>query len=161
MKRPIDIRTKEPIEPAHKLEVYLEPDKFTEEKCVTSRTRNYSSLIDASRFALFENYQRIVHHESSSDITKSGFKRFLCSGFGQTTVNVGAKEKRVGSYHQCYRLDGKLVALGVLDLLPKAVSSVYLLYHESVHQFNFGKLSALYEIALSLEGGYQYYYMGR
>lgn len=37
------------------------------------------------------------------------------------------KEKKIGSYHQCYRLDGKLVALGVLDLLPHCVSSVYLM----------------------------------
>jgi arginine-tRNA-protein transferase len=34
---------------------------------------------------------------------------------------------KLGSYHQCYRLDGKLVAVAVLDLLPHAVSSVYLL----------------------------------
>ncbi len=38
------------------------------------------------------------------------------------------RERKIGSYHQCYRLDGKLVALGVLDLLPEVVSSVYLLY---------------------------------
>ncbi len=37
------------------------------------------------------------------------------------------KEKWIGSYHQCYRLDGKLVAMGVLDLLPTCVSSVYLM----------------------------------
>ena len=28
----------------------------------------------------------------------------------------------------CYRLDGRLIAMGVLDLLPHGVSSVYLLY---------------------------------
>lgn len=33
MRRPIDTRTKEPIEPAHEFEVALEPDNFTEEKC--------------------------------------------------------------------------------------------------------------------------------
>jgi arginyl-tRNA---protein transferase len=32
VKRPIDKETKEPIEPAHKFEVTLEPDTFTEEK---------------------------------------------------------------------------------------------------------------------------------
>ena len=31
--RPIDIRTNETIEPAHKFEVTLEPDDFTDEKC--------------------------------------------------------------------------------------------------------------------------------
>lgn len=32
MKKPIDKRTKESIEPAHKFEVTLEPDQFTKEK---------------------------------------------------------------------------------------------------------------------------------
>ena len=33
VRRPIDIRTNEKIEPAHKFEVTLEPDDFTDEKC--------------------------------------------------------------------------------------------------------------------------------
>lgn len=32
VRRPIDTRTKELVEPAHKFEVALEPDSFTEEK---------------------------------------------------------------------------------------------------------------------------------
>ena len=34
-------------------------------------------------------------------------------------------------------------------------------YHEDVQEWNFGKLSALREIALALEDGHQYYYMGK
>ena len=79
------------------------------------------------RYALFENYQRKVHHEDASDISRSGFKRFLCSGLRRSTSSHHGKEKKIGSYHQCYRLDGKLIALGVLDLLPHCVSSVYLM----------------------------------
>ncbi|CAF9910945.1 MAG: Arginyl-tRNA--protein transferase 1 [Alectoria fallacina] len=143
VRRPIDTRTKTLVEPAHKFEVTLEPDNFTEEK-----------------YALFANYQKNVHHEGPSDISKSGFKRFLCSGLPRSTRLYHGKEKRIGSYHQCYRLDGKLIALGVLDLLHHCVSSVYLIYHEDVSDWNFGKLSALREISLALEGDYQYYYMG-
>lgn len=143
VRRPIDTRTKELVEPAHQFEVVLEPDNFTEEK-----------------YALFANYQKKFHHEGPSDISKSGFKRFLCSGLRRSTCIQNGKEKKIGSYHQCYRLDGKLIALGVLDLLPHCVSSVYLIYHEDVNNWNFGKLSALREISLALEGDYQYYYMG-
>jgi hypothetical protein len=50
--------------------------------------------------------------------------------------------------------------MGVLDLLPHCVSGVYFLYHSDFEQWHFGKLSALREAALALEGGYQYYYMG-
>ena len=87
-------------------------------------------------------------------------------------------QRKLGSYHHCYRLDGRLVAMGVWDLLPGCVSSVYLMlvqthayivnsllmgrgrYHESVSDWEFGKLSALHEIAYTLEGGYGHYYMG-
>lgn len=50
--------------------------------------------------------------------------------------------------------------MGVLDLLPHCVSGVYFIYHSDFSKFGFGKISALREACLALEGGYQYYYMG-
>ncbi|KAI4170367.1 MAG: hypothetical protein LQ343_004989 [Gyalolechia ehrenbergii] len=141
--RPIDPKTKELVGPAKEFEVHLESDSYTEEK-----------------YALFAHYQRHVHKEGPSEITKSGFKGFLCSGLGQSSRLRNGVVQKLGSYHQCYRLDGRLVAMGVLDLLPDCVSSVYLIYHPDVKDWYFGKLSALREIALAVEGGYHYYYMG-
>lgn len=143
IERPINPKTKHAIGPAHRFEVTLEPDVLTEEK-----------------FLLFADYQKAVHHQSDNDISRASFKRFLCSGLGQGEREINGQKKKVGSYHQCYRLDGKLVAMGVLDLLPHCVSSVYLIYHQDVQAWNFGKLSALREIDLAVEGGYGYYYMG-
>jgi arginine-tRNA-protein transferase len=135
---------KTPPEPAHSLTVTLEPDNFTEEK-----------------YALFENYQRQVHHEPPHRISRTGFKNFLCgSPLPRTTKTFGNRERRLGSYHQCYRIDGMLIAIGVLDLLPQCVSAVYFMYHESVHQHSFGKLGALREIALAKEEGYKWWYAG-
>jgi arginine-tRNA-protein transferase len=135
---------KQPPEPAHRFEVTLEPADFTVEK-----------------YELFSNYQQHVHKEEPNEISQSGFKRFLCSSPLQATSReVNGKTQLLGSYHQCYRLDGRLVAMGVLDLLPHCVSGVYLLYHSDVEKWQFGKLSALREAALALEGGYEYYYMG-
>ncbi|RDL39021.1 Arginine-tRNA-protein transferas-like protein 1 [Venustampulla echinocandica] len=137
-------RLKTPPEPAHTLVVTLEPDNFTEEK-----------------YAVFENYQRLVHHEPPNKITKPGFRGFLCSSpLPRSTAMIDGKERRLGSYHQCYRIDGRLIAIGVLDLLPQCVSAVYFLYHESVHQHCFGKLGALREIALAKEEGYKWWYAG-
>jgi arginine-tRNA-protein transferase len=134
----------QPPEPAHRFGVTLEPAEFTVEK-----------------YELFKNYQQNVHKEKPSEISQSGFKRFLCeSPLKQTSRQVNGKEQYLGSYHQCYRLDGRLIAMGVLDLLPHCVSGVYMLYHSDFEQWQFGKLSALREAALALEGGYQYYYMG-
>ncbi|PVI05842.1 arginine-tRNA-protein transferase 1 [Periconia macrospinosa] len=133
-----------PPEPAHRFEVTLEPDQFTKEK-----------------FHLFQNYQQNVHHEAPSQISESGFKRFLCgSPLKRKTTQLNGKEQKLGSYHQCYRLDGRLIAMGVLDLLPHCVSGVYFLYHSDFEKYSFGKMSAVREATLTLEGDYQYYYMG-
>lgn len=70
------------------------------------------------------------------------------------------KLKKLGSYHQCYRLDGKLIAVAVLDLLPSGLSSVYLYYDPDYEAYEFGKISAMREIALTQEAGYGHYYMG-
>ncbi|KAK7978287.1 arginine-trna-protein transferase 1 [Apiospora saccharicola] len=137
---------KNPPHPLHDFEVTLEPDVFSEEK-----------------YAVFENYQRIVHHEGPESISRDGFKRFLCGSPLRRSVfqsNEDSKERQLGSYHQCYRLDGKLVAIGVLDLLPDCVSAVYFLYHESIHKWQPGKLGALREIALATENGYRWWYPG-
>ncbi|KAI2471776.1 arginine-tRNA-protein transferase [Annulohypoxylon bovei var. microspora] len=134
-----------PPEPSHSFTVTLEPDDFTEEK-----------------FSVFENYQKVIHRESPSSVSREGFKRFLCSSPIRREIfrAPDGRERELGSFHQCYRLDGKLVAMGVLDLLPDCVSAVYFLYHESIHRFSPGKLGALREIALAMEGGYRYVLKG-
>ncbi|KAH0302650.1 arginine-tRNA-protein transferas-like protein 1, partial [Aureobasidium melanogenum] len=133
-----------PVAPAHRFEVTLEPDNCTEEK-----------------FQVYKNYQIHVHHDEPGEVTKRGFERFLCkSPIARETVKKNGKEMRLGSYHQCYRLDGRLIAIGVLDLLPHAVSGVYFIYHQDFEKWSFGKLSAMREAALALEGGYEFYYMG-
>lgn len=68
-----------------------------------------------------------IHKDPASRWKEPAFKRFLCTGLDRKILKIGGKTLKLGSYHQCYRLDGKLVAVGVLDLLPHAVSSVYLL----------------------------------
>jgi hypothetical protein len=50
--------------------------------------------------------------------------------------------------------------MGVLDLLPNAVSGVYFIYHSDFEKWHLGKVSACREACLSKEGGYKYYYMG-
>jgi arginine-tRNA-protein transferase len=68
-----------------------------------------------------------IHKDPPSRWKEKDFKRFLCSGLDRKTLKIDGNTMKLGSYHQCYRLDGKLVAVAVLDLLPHAVSSVYLL----------------------------------
>ncbi|KAF9639697.1 Arginine-tRNA-protein transferase [Lasiodiplodia theobromae] len=137
-----DSNVKRPPEPAHRFEVTLEPDNFTEEK-----------------FQLFSNYQQAVHHEEAREVTRAGFPRFLCDSPLQRCTMEGTST-RLGSFHQCYRLDGRLIAIAVLDLVPRAVSGVYFIYHSDFEKYSLGKISALREAALAEELGLQFYYMG-
>ncbi|KKF93585.1 Arginyl-tRNA--protein transferase 1 [Ceratocystis platani] len=134
-----------PPKPAHKFTVTLEDDSYTDEK-----------------FAVYQHYQRTVHKEEQESLTKRSFARFLCNSplrRGKFEAEDGT-ERDIGSFHQCYRIDGKLVAVGILDLLPHCVSSVYFMYDESLFKFSPGKLSAMMEISLALERGYKWWYAG-
>lgn len=138
-------RLKTASTPAHTLVVTLEKDDFTEEK-----------------FEVYNNYQMVVHKDKPDSRTKDGFKQFLCNSPIRrgTVVDGDGRKRKVGSFHQCYRIDGKLVAIGVLDLLPDCVSSVYFLYHESIHKHAPGKLAALRELAFAEVEGYRWWYPG-
>ncbi|CAN0529191.1 unnamed protein product, partial [Ectocarpus sp. 12 AP-2014] len=60
-----------------------------------------------------------------------------------------------GSYHQLYRIDGKLIAVGVVDVLPKCLvsSSVYCFYDPDYRALALGKLTALKETEFIREVG--------
>lgn len=113
VKRPIDPETKRPLEPAHRFEVNIEGDSVSQAK-----------------YELFLKYQTKVHREDVSRWKIKDFQRFLCSGIKRSPAKLdksNESEKKLGSWHQCYRLDGKLIAVAVLDLVPGGVSSVYIL----------------------------------
>ncbi|KAJ0422867.1 arginine-tRNA-protein transferase [Aspergillus carlsbadensis] len=143
VKRPVDPKTKKQLEPAHRFEVNIEGD-----------------TVSQAKFELFRKYQTKVHKEDVSKWQTKDFKRFLCSGLKRSEPDTSEELRRLGSWHQCYRLDGKLIAVAVLDLMPNGVSSVYIFYDPDYEHWEFGKLSAMREIALAIEDGYKYYYMG-
>ena len=71
-----------------------------------------------------------------------------------------------GTFHQLYRLDGKLVAIGIIDVVPKGVVSIYMWYDVSkaISKYSFGVYSALKEIELvcsynQRSPNMQYYYL--
>jgi len=50
-----------------------------------------------------------------------------------------------------YKVDDVLIGISVIDILPYCISSVYFIWHPDWAWASLGKLSALHEIALSVE----------
>jgi arginine-tRNA-protein transferase len=71
-------------------------------------------------FELYKRYQVAVHEDKLDELTPDKFRDFLVT----SSLQLSEREQR-GTYHQLYRIDGRLVAVGVVDFLPNSLSSVY------------------------------------
>lgn len=105
----------------------------------------------AESHAIYKNYQRVIHDDKECDM--KGWTRFL-------RKNPFQYEEEMGLYHCQYRLNDKLICVGVLDNLTECLSSVYLYFDTAYSYLNLGTYSACVEILLSQLIGRPYYYMG-
>ncbi|XP_057978923.1 arginyl-tRNA--protein transferase 2 isoform X2 [Malania oleifera] len=126
------------------------------------------SSFDPKEYALYRRYQINVHNDTPNQVTESSYKRFLVDtpliyvpSIGDGTVPLCG----FGSFHQQYWIDGQLVAVGVIDILPKCLSSKYLFWDPDFAFLSLGKYSAIQEIGWIKENqafcpSLQYYYLG-
>jgi arginine-tRNA-protein transferase len=132
--------------------------------------------LDSTREMLKREYQHLPAKQQRR-ITKSfvSFYEFLVenpfrimqedersAAWNQGTTN-SSKVPPPGTYHQHYRLsDGVLIAVGVVDVLPHGLSSVYLFYDPTfAHDLvPLGKYAILREIEWTQQAGLPYYYLG-
>uniref|UniRef100_A0A183E347 arginyltransferase n=1 Tax=Gongylonema pulchrum TaxID=637853 RepID=A0A183E347_9BILA len=67
--------------------------------------------------------------------TRRGFTDFLTdSPLFSDEGSAENKSVALGTYHQQYYLDGQLIAVGVVDILPRCLSSKYL-FHDPQYKF--------------------------
>lgn len=152
------------INPKHRLEIKL---SYVESSECKSFRNNESELI--------KRYQKAVHNEPESEWTMSRFCGFLVEtplvvepiknldfdvveddtltkSFESNDQWLIVKPPRLpasyGTYHCLYLLDDKLIAVGVLDILPKCITTVYFFYEPDYGFLNLGIYSALVEISL-------------
>ncbi|KAH9603473.1 hypothetical protein KSS87_012549 [Heliosperma pusillum] len=126
------------------------------------------SSFDPEEFALYRKYQTKVHNDDPDDVTESSYTRFLIETpliYVPPTTDNTVPPCGFGSFHQQYRIDGRLIAVGVIDILPKCLSSKYLFWDPELAFLSLGKYSALQEISWVKENqGYcpslEYYYLG-
>ncbi|KAJ8330088.1 Arginyl-tRNA--protein transferase 1, variant 2 [Batrachochytrium dendrobatidis] len=154
---------------SHQLKVVLEVASFTQ-----------------ATFELYKKYQIAVHNDPPSRLNPEQFTQFLVdtpictelipeTDFKSTTSQLACwndpthsiqPQPSYGSFHQKYYMDDKLIAVAVLDILPRCVSSVYFMYDPAFGFLSLGTYSALREIALTkwlsdtMPRGLDYYYMG-
>jgi len=129
-------------------------------KAQTSDSIFSESCMDS--YQVYKKYQMAIHHDSPSDCSLSQFKRFLCNS---SLVADDPNLTGGGAFHQQYIIDGRIVAVGVIDILPHCVSSVYLYYDPDFAFLSLGTLTALFEIAFTRKlnrdlAALKFYYMG-
>ncbi|XP_034993312.2 arginyl-tRNA--protein transferase 1 isoform X2 [Zootoca vivipara] len=143
-------------EPVHQLEVRL------------VQSSPPSSLFKATfqeSYQVYKRYQMVIHKDPPDKPTASQFTRFLCESPLEAENQPNGPDCGYGSFHQQYWFDGKIIAVGVIDILPKSVSSVYLYYDPDYSSLSLGVYSALREIAFTRQlhekaSDLCYYYMG-
>jgi arginine-tRNA-protein transferase len=106
------------------------------------------SCFDAAEFELYCRYQTAVHGDSEAELTAASYTRFLVtSPLLAVPPGPGTPSCGYGTFHRQYWLGDKLVAVGVCDVLPRSVSSVYLFYDPDYAGLSLGKATACEEIA--------------
>ena len=110
-------------------------DRLTVESLPTHFSRDAFDLYNEY------NYKK---HDKTPKCEHSYVEHAVDSVISSQTVN-GIE---YGTYHQLYRLDGKLVAVSLIDIVPKGIVSLYMWYslEKEVSKYSLGVYSALKEI---------------
>ncbi|GAA0169012.1 translational protein [Lithospermum erythrorhizon] len=139
-----------------------------ERKARKFEIRTKKSSYDPEEYSLYRKYQIRVHNDTPEHVSEFSYMRFLVDTplvFVPPTGDGTVPPCGFGSFHQQYLIDGKLVAVGVVDILPKCLSSKYLFWDPDLAFLSLGKFSALRELKWVRENEVhcptlQYYYLG-
>ncbi|KAJ0100875.1 hypothetical protein Patl1_06588 [Pistacia atlantica] len=126
------------------------------------------SSFDPQEYALYRQYQIKVHNDRPDKVNETSYRRFLVDTplvFVPPSGDATVPPCGFGSFHQQYLIDDQLVAVGVIDILPRCLSSKYLFWDPDFAFLSLGKYSALQEIGCVKENQVhcpplEYYYLG-
>jgi arginyl-tRNA--protein-N-Asp/Glu arginylyltransferase len=129
----------------HELEFKLVPSGFIQEE-----------------YEIFQKYQAKVHNDTGS--SPESYKSNFCDNpiiYDQNS-EIGYP---YGSYHLQYILDGKIIAVSIVDLLPTGLNCMYHFYDTVYGFLSMGTYSAIHEIQWVQElnlysSKFEYYYLG-
>lgn len=101
---------------------------------------------DAEKWRVFSDYQR-MHHNGTMDADFESFVQFLY-------------ESPTDTMEMVYRMADRIVAVGIVDLTPRGLSSVYCYFDPTESGRSLGVLAALHEIHECRHRGLPYWYLG-
>ncbi|KAG7351981.1 arginyl-tRNA-protein transferase [Nitzschia inconspicua] len=136
------------------LSSYLSPVQEQHRKVVLENYYSFYQFLVEAPFPLSNEQQRISPPQIINDVPRDKQK----INNSQATPKIDC-----GLYHQHYRLGEMLIAVGVVDVLPAGLSSVYLFYHPtfSHNLVALGKYAILKEIEYARDIlKLPYYYLG-
>jgi arginine-tRNA-protein transferase len=105
---------------------------------------------DAERLALYLKW----HHS-----------REKASGWQENLLDEETYRRQFCFPHACvremsYRIDGRLVGVGLVDEMPRSISSTYFFFDPDYGHLSLGVFSALCEISLAMQLGKEFVYYG-
>jgi len=111
------------------------------------------------RFEVYKKYQIAIHKDPPNKLSPSHYndswgESNLTSNnlipyppnFFTKTKFPNLFPKKYGTYNFIHKIDGKIIAIGVWDILPTSLSSVYLFYDPDYSFLNLGVFTAVREI---------------
>ena len=135
--------------------------------------------IDDEKFKVYEKYQKNILKSPNERITKEFYDQIygktnlidnegikLPSDLNKKTKHPEMYPKKYGTYNIIHRIDGKIIAVGVWDLLPTSLSSVSLYYDSDYKFLDIGVVTAIKEIEYVksfhdlIDNKFKYYSMG-
>lgn len=102
----------------------------------------------AEKFELYRKY--LVHWHERQDVeSPAAFESFLYDSPLETTLEFEYRDPA-----------GRLLAVGICDMCPSVLSSVYLYFDPSESRRGLGTFAAMHEIEFAARRGLSHYYLG-
>jgi leucyl-tRNA---protein transferase len=107
------------------------------------------AFVDQEQFQLYTRYQQQQHGKDGQAGTIDDYARFL----GESITDTRA-------IHYRMKTTGALAAVGIVDVVPSGLSTVYFYWDPDLAALSLGVYAALVEIDLCKQLGLPYYYLG-
>ena len=160
-------------------EIVNEPEIFLPLKHIYALELTDKIEMNDEKFKVYKKYQMNIHKDKEEEITVDNYN--MSWGKSNLIDNIGIKlpqdlasktkhpeiyPKKYGCYNLIHRIDGKIVAVGIVDILPTCLSSVYLYYDTDYQFLDLGVLTSILEIEYIksfhdlIDNNFNYYLLG-